>query len=97
MLSRDILDGQGSYERTIRAKVTEGWKKWKDMASLLTNKAIPLGTRGRVNEVCVISVMLYGAEIWVMTERLENSLKSSDSRMLRCITGIKWEEGTSDE
>ncbi len=67
------------------------------MARLLTNKAIPLGTRVRVYEVCDRSVMLYGAEIWVMTERLENILKSSDSRMLRYITGIKWEEGISYE
>ncbi len=61
------------------------------MSGLLTNKAIPLWTRGRVYEVCVRSVMLYGAKIWVMTERLENILRSSDSRMLRYITGIKWE------
>jgi len=39
--------------------------------------------RGSVYESCVKSVMLYGAETWTLTGKLEDILQSCDSRMLR--------------
>jgi len=38
------------------------WNKWREMASLITNRSIPLKIRGSVYVSCVRSVMLYGAE-----------------------------------
>jgi len=38
------------------------WKKWREMASLITNRSIPLKIKGSVYESCVRSVMLHDAE-----------------------------------
>jgi len=46
------------------------WKKWREMASLITNISILLNIRGGVNKSCVRSVMLYGAETCALTGQL---------------------------
>ena len=38
----------------------KGQRKWKEIASLLVNRGIPLHHRGKVYEACIRSVMLYG-------------------------------------
>ena len=56
----DVLECGGRSERVIRATVGAGWGKWKEIASLLVNRGIPLHHRGKVYEACIRSVMLYG-------------------------------------
>jgi len=67
------------------------------MASLITNKNIPLKIRGSVDYSCVRSVMLYGAETWSLTGKLEDILKSSDIRMLRYMARVRWQDRISSE
>ena len=50
----------GGSEKAIRARVGAAWGKWKEIASLLVNRGIPLHHRGKVYEACIRSVMLYG-------------------------------------
>ena len=38
--------------------------KWREISSLLVNRAIPLPQHGKVYETCIRSVMLYGGETW---------------------------------
>ena len=38
----DVLDCEAGVERAVRARVSAAWKKWRDMAGLLTDKRIPL-------------------------------------------------------
>jgi len=41
--------------------------------------------------------MLYGAETWASTRKLEYILKSCDSRMLRYIPGVRCQDRISSE
>jgi len=67
------------------------------MANLITNRSIPLKIRGSVYESCVRSVMLYGAETWDLIGKLEDILKSCDSRMLRYMVRVRWQDRISSE
>ena len=67
-------------------------KKWRDMASLLTNKRTLQRTLGSVYEGCIRSVMLYGSETWTMTQKDEDIMKKCDRRMLIYMTGVKWQD-----
>ena len=73
-----VLDCEAGVERAVRTRVAAAWKKWREMASLLKNRHIPLRIRGSVYESCVRSVMLYGAETWELTGRVEDILKHCD-------------------
>jgi len=44
---------RAGLERTVRARVKAAWKKWREMASLITNRSIPLKIRSSVYESCV--------------------------------------------
>ena len=69
-------------------RVAAAWRKWREIASLLTNKAIPLRYRGRVYDACVRSVLLYGAEGWAMTDRVQSIVTGCDRRILRYMAGV---------
>ena len=93
----DVLDCEAGVERSVRARVAVAWKKWREMASLLVNKSIPLKCRGSIYETCIRSAMLYGSETWAMTGRLEDILCRCDRRMLRYMTGVRWQDRTPSE
>ena len=81
----------GGSERAIRARVGAAWGKWKEIASLLVHRGIPLHHRGKVYAACIRSVMLYG-ETWALTARLEGILLSCDRRMLMYMAGVTWRD-----
>ena len=41
--------------------------------------------------------MLYGSETWALTTGLEKKLETNELRMLRYMTGIKWQDKISNE
>jgi len=38
----NVLDCEAGVERALRSRVAAAWKKLREMASLITNKSIPL-------------------------------------------------------
>ena len=88
----DVFECGGGSERAIRARVGAAWGKWKEIASLLVNRSIPLHHRGKVYEACIRSVMLYGGETLALTARLEGILLSCDRRILRYMAGVTWRD-----
>jgi len=75
----NILDCEPGLERAARARVAAVGKKWREMASLITNRSIPFKIKGSVYESCVRSVMLFGGETWTLTRKLKDILKSCDA------------------
>ena len=92
MLSWGSVGVWRRFRESIRARVGAAWRKWKEIASLLVNRGIPLHHRGRVYESCIRSVMLYGEETWELAARLEGILLSCDRRMLRHMAGVTWRD-----
>ena len=65
--------------RSVGPRVSAAGKKWRDMASLLTDKMIPQKTKkGSVYEGCIRSVIMYGSETMIMTQRDEDIMKKWD-------------------
>ena len=93
----NVLDCEAGVEKAVRARVSAAWKKWRDMAGLLTDRRKPLRIQGSVYESCVRSVMLYGSETWAMTKKDEVILRKCDRRMLICMAKVKLQDGVSCE
>ena len=55
----DVLECGGGSERAIRTRVGAACGKWKEIASLLVSRGIPLHHCEKVYEACIRSVMLY--------------------------------------
>ena len=84
----DMLDSEGGAERAVRHRISVAWFKWRELDSLLSNKAIPLKYRARAYNACIRSTMTYGAATWAMTQREERLLQSCDRRFLRKMCGL---------
>ena len=84
-------------ESAVRARIAAAWKKWREIAGILVNRNIPIKNRIRMYQACIRPVLLYGGETWPITKRLEQLLRSCDSRMLRYMANIRWEDRISNE
>ena len=57
-----------------------------------SNKSLTLLTKLKVYHVCMLSILLYGAETWTTYQKQELKLSSFHLRCLRTILGVKWEK-----
>jgi len=64
---------------------------------LWRQQSISRTTKMRIYNAAVLSVLLYGAETWPLTETLSSRLDGFDSRALRSILGIHWRDLVSNE
>jgi len=87
-----VLDCEAGLVRAVRASylLAAACTQLREMVSLITNRSIPIKVRGSVCESCVRSVMLYGAETWALTWKLED-------RMLRYMVVVRWQDMISSE
>ena len=58
----DILNGKGSSSMVSINRVRSGWRKFRELSDVLTNKKIALRLKGRVYVAYIQSIMLYGSE-----------------------------------
>ena len=61
----DILNDTGAVEQAAAARVRAAWMKFREHGILCTQGA-SLRIKGVVYEVCVHSMLMYGAETWVL-------------------------------
>ena len=83
-----MLDCAGGAEKAVRHRISVAWFKWRELNSLLSNRAIPLKHRARAYNACIRSTMTYGAATWALTQREERLLQCCDRRMLRKMCGL---------
>ena len=79
----DMLSAGGGCELAAVTRCKCAWGKFRQLLLLLTNRNLPLLTRGRVYSTCVRSVMLHAAETWAMTAATINQMRRNDRAMIR--------------
>ncbi len=92
----DVILCEGGAEVAVRGRTACAWKSWMELASLLVNQNILLGSTAQVYRMCVRSVNMYGAETWATTKQLEVVVIQCDVRMLRYLMRIRWQDGISN-
>ena len=93
----EMFECEQGAEGAVRYRVAAAWNQWRDFVRLLINRGIPLRIRVDVFCSCVRPVLLYGAETWALTGRLEGLLRSCDYRMLRHMLGVRWQDRVTNE
>ena len=87
-LGDTVSTGGGCKHGTI-ARARSAWGKFRELLPLLTNHYINIKTCGKIFNVCVHSVLLYGSERWAMRKEDKARLERNDRAMLRRICGVK--------
>ena len=87
----DVLNGEGGSSMASINRVRSGWKKFRELSGVLTNK-VALRLKGRVYAACVRSAMLYGSETWAANTEQVARLSRAEMRMVRCMCGVSLRE-----
>ena len=84
----DIISSNGGAEAAVTARMRCAWRKFRELAPVLTQKGFSLRLKGRVYESCVRSCMVYGSETWPMKKASEEKLERTDMRMIRWMCWV---------
>ena len=93
----DILSAGGGCELAAITRCKCAWGKFRQLLPLLTNRHLPLLTRGKVYSSCVRSVMLHAAETWAMKVDTLNHLRRNDRAMIRWICNVRAKDEVSSD
>ena len=85
----DVILCGGGVKSAVRDRISCAWCKSRELTSLPVNHSIPLEERAKVYCACVRPVLLYAAEFWALTERLEGLVPSCDYRMPRYMSKVR--------
>ena len=92
-----MLSAGGGCELAAVTCCKCAWGKFRQLLPLLTNRNVPLVTRGRVYSTCVRNVMLHAAETWAMTAVTLSRLRRNDRAMIRWICNVKAKDQVSSD
>ena len=93
----DMLSAGGGCELAAITRCKCAWGKFRQLLPLLTNRHLPLLTRGKVYSSCVRSVMLHAAETWAMKVDTLNRLRRNDRAMIRWICNVRAKNEVSSD
>ena len=93
----DMLSAGGGCELAAITRCKCAWGKFRQLLPLLTNRHLPLLTRGKVYASCVRSVMLHAAETWAMKVDTLNRLRRNDRAMIRWICNVRAKDEVSSD
>ena len=93
----DMLSAGGGCELAAITCCKCAWGKFRQLLPLLTNRHLPLLTRGKVYSSCVRSVMLHEAETWAMKVDTLNHLRRNDRAMIRWICNVRAKDEVSSD
>ena len=93
----DMLSAGGGCELAVITHCKCAWGKFRQLLPLLTNRHLPLLTRGEVYSSCVRSVMLHAAETWAMKVDTLNRLRRNDCDMIRWICNVRAKDEVSSD
>ena len=84
----DTIGAGGGANDASRARVRCGWKKFHDLAPVLTLKGASFKLKGKIYKTCVRSAMTYGSETWPMKVEDMNRLVRAERMMMRRMCGV---------
>ena len=93
----DMLSAGGGCELAAITRCKCAWGKFRQLLPLLTNRHLPLLTRGKVYSSCVRSVMLHAAKTWAMKVDTLNCLRRNDRAMIRWICNVRAKDEVSSD
>ena len=84
----DVLNGEDGSSMASINRVRSGWKKFRKLLCVSTNKKVALRLKGRVYAACVRSAMLYGSETWAANTEQVARLSRAETIMVRCVWSV---------
>ena len=82
------ISEEGGSEEAVRASVSAGWGKWRDLFGVICDKKMPRELKIKFYMTVIRPILLYGAECWTVRMKQEQILEKTEMRMLRRRKGV---------
>ena len=92
-----IVSKTGGTEQDVRARIAKARHAFVTLRPVWRNDNLHLGTKLRLFNTNVKSVLLYGAETWRNTKSIDHKLQVFVNTCLRQILRIRWPERISNQ
>ena len=57
--------------KTVRARVSAAWGKWRDLSGVISDKNMPRKLKTKLYTTVIRPLLLYGAECWTVKKKKE--------------------------
>ena len=71
----------------IQRRTTLGWQAFGRVNSILTSK-LPISLKHKVYNQCILPVMTYGSETWILTKKQTIKLRTTQTIKMENGTGL---------
>ena len=87
-----LLLSDGKCITETKRRITAAKVTFKRLSSIMTNRNIKMDTKFRIIQTYVWSVLLYGCELWTVTNNTRKRLEAAEIWFVRRILKISWTE-----
>ena len=77
-----MLNDTGEVEQAVATRVRAAWMKFRELGGILCMRGASLRMKAVVYKTCVHSMLMYGAEAWVMKAGVFQRLQATERRMI---------------
>ncbi|KAI8499222.1 hypothetical protein Bbelb_229860 [Branchiostoma belcheri] len=91
------INSNGDMDKELDCRVGKASAAFNQLGKLWRNKKLSLKTKMRFYNSNVLSTLLYGCETWHLKLSQERRLDAFDSKCLRKILGIRWDDFISND
>ena len=82
-----VLTNTDDYWPVVDGNIRKAWASWGRLARILGREGADLKVTHSFYTAVTQQVLLFGAESWVLTKRMESALDAFQSRAARRLTG----------
>jgi len=90
------LTNQNSIQEEIKSRLKSGNACYYLVQNLLSSSLLSKNLKIKIYRTLILSVVLYGCEIWSMTLGEERRLRVFENRVLRTVFGPRRDEVTEE-
>ena len=92
-----IISSDGTIDRELSARIRKASGAFNQLSNIWKNRNIQTNTKIRIYKAAVLTILLYGSEVWNTTKKQHHRLEVFHQRCLRRILRIKWYHGTRND
>ena len=82
-----LFSADGQQTRDINARIAQAFSRCGELHDVFNSKSLSPALKLRLYEAAVCSIMTYGCETWVLTDKVIRKINGANSRMVARITG----------
>jgi len=86
-LGQLVTTGENSRMNEVNRRIKLGWSAFGRNAYILKGK-LPMILKRKVFDQCILPVLTYGSETWVLNAAISQRLQTTQRSMERCMLGI---------